>query len=638
MLENKQITEFKKNIQIGGDFEDLILKSSIFVDKSLFIKEIIEDAAKVILITMPRRWGKSLNLDMLYRFLSIEENDAEQKTLNQKIFSKSFSLNITTTNIIIEDSEFIGMKKSINSLDFQGIHPVIYIDFKDCKGINFKDVENKLNLLIDKAIKQFSYLSNSTDAYEVSTIGKKYLSLVETINLRCFSTAIKELCSLLYTYHKKKIWILIDEYDTATNNAYLNYNDEEAKLTLELFRNIYEPILKGNKYLAKAVMTGVQYIVQSGMLSGLNNLSKYNITNIKYSKYYGINQQEMSLLLDHFNIDPKKIDQIKDWYNGYQENIGDSEHEHFINKYNIWSVVNYLNNQQDGLKSYWGESASISFMQVLFKHRKFREKIESLINDIPIRIMNLIVDFNQDNFIQLKNIINDHNIIEIKMDGWDLIFAYLFITGYLTTTRQNGNLEYKFPNKEIKTEFEKKIKVYYQQIFNIDNDKFIDLTQILSRIFEKENIKNIKIEFEENFGPKLFELIKTVILYDKTNDSKTGLFGNEDLMHSLLNYICLQVVNSKFASEKYTTKTDGSKARADIVISKNNIGIIIEMKYNGKIEKILEQVMKYEKLISKNDIRIFLGCNISNHQQIQLFGYIYNQYDHIENIDYSSCS
>ena len=136
-----------------------------------------------------------------------------------------------------------------------------------------------------------------------------------------------------------------------------------------LFRGTFESALKGNDYLEKGVLTGVQYIVKSGMLSGLNNLSKYNITNFKYSQYYGINQEEMNDLLQHFEIEKFQAARIKDWYNGYQENIGTDENKNFIDKYNIWSVINYLNRQNDGFKSYWEESGSVDFIKPLFKPR-----------------------------------------------------------------------------------------------------------------------------------------------------------------------------------------------------------------------------------------------------------------------------
>jgi hypothetical protein len=619
----------KKNIQSGGNFEDLVTNSSIFIDKSLFIKEIIEDSAKTILITMPRRWGKSLNLDMFKRFLSIEEMDSKTKELNKQIFKQSIKtnldktksqLNISTTQIKITDENIIGQTKVIDSLELQGQYPVIFIDFKDCKGSNFEDVAKKLQRKIVETIEKFGYLDLSQKTYSGKiTIGQKYNELFDQIRLGNFDTAVKELSTLLYAHHGKKVWILIDEYDAAVNKAYLEFNDEEAKQVSELFRGIFESALKGNNNLEKGVLTGVQYIVKSGMLSGLNNLSKYNIINFKYSQYYGINQEEMNDLMQHFEIEESQAAKIKDWYNGYQENIGTDENKIFIDKYNIWSVVNYLNRQNDGFRSYWEESGSVDFIKPLFKQQNFKKKIEDLVNAKNIKIDELAIDFSVDNFRTLKQITNSNGKIEINSAGFELIFSYLFITGYLTIANDK-NTEFKLPNKEIKTELEKNLKNYYKTIFSIEPEKFSELTEILNVVFEQKNSLEIKEIFEKNFGPKFSELIKNVKMFNKSNENSIGLFANEDLMHSLLNNIVLQIVNGSFASERYTVKTDGTKGRADIVVAKNGTGLLIEMKYKGKADEALEQAKEYAELVKDTNTQIFIGCNITNQQEVFLSG------------------
>ena len=617
----------KKNIQSGGNFEDLVTNSSIFVDKSLFIKEIIEDSGKTILITMPRRWGKSLNLDMLKRFLSIEEQNLQQKEFNKKIFEQSIKTNfdktksqldISTAKIKITDENIIGQIKVIDSLALQGQHPLIFIDFKDCKASSFQEVEKKLRDKIVKTIKQFGYLSNDNQSYENTTVSKSYNALLNETSNGDFSTGIKELTKLLHTYHCKKVWILIDEYDAAPNKAYLEFNEEEAKQVSELFRGIFESALKGNDYLEKGVLTGVQYIVKSGMLSGLNNLSKYNIINFKYSQYYVINQEEMNDLIQHFEIEESQAAKIKDWYNGYQENIGTDENKIFIDKYNIWSVVNYLNRQNDGFKSYWEESGSVDFIKPLFKQQNFKKKIEDLVNNNNLVIDKLISDFSVDNFRKLKEITTNSGKIEISPAGLELIFSYFFITGYLTNTSTRN--EYKLPNKELRYEFTEKIKDYYKTIFNIEPEKFSELTKILNVVFEQKNSLEIKEIFEKNFGPKFNELIKNVKLLNVSNENQIGLFANEDLMHSLLNNIVLQIVNGSFASERYTVKTDGTKGRADIVVAKNGTGLLIEMKYKGKAEEALKQAKEYAELVKDTNTQIFIGCNITDQQEVFLSG------------------
>lgn len=613
----REILPSKKAMHTGGDFADVVTGSSIFVDKSLFVKEIIEDSSKVILITMPRRWGKSLNLDTLKRFLSVEE---EQKELNKKLFAGGeiqVQQGFTTITKQIQPSKLV--TENPDALNIQGQFPVIFIDFKDCKGGNFEKVKFNLNKKITDTIENFGYLALSEKTFSgLITIGQKYSELLSNTKSGIFKDTIKDLSSLLYSYHDKKVWILIDEYDAAANQAYLEFNDEEAKQVSELFRGIFESALKGNEHLEKGVMTGVQYIVKSGMLSGLNNLSKYNVTSTKYSKYYGINQEEMDLLLEHFGIDESKAARIKDWYNGYQSNIGTAEEPNFIDKYNIWSVVNYLNKQPEGFKSYWeNHSLGNVINKEILKNPIIKNIVEGLINNNHLVLTNLTSDFNIDDFNALKSILNKHDQINIKQDGIDLLFSYLFITGYLTNALTTN--KYSLPNKEIKIEFETKLKDYYNQIFNISPAKFNKLTETLTEVFSEKTTDEIVHIFKTEFGVQLTDLISTLELYDD-NKAIKGAFKNEDLMHSLLNNIAIQIVNAKFASERYTTKPDGTKGRADIVLEKNNCGVVIEMKYKGTANEALEQAKGYAKLVEDTNIQIFIGCNITDQQEVFLSG------------------
>lgn len=641
---NKNISGFKPSIEKGGDFGELVSESSIFADKSLFIKEVIEDSAKVILITMPRRWGKSLNLDMLRRFLSIEEGDQEKKEFNRKIFAQKIKttdtkektlLDIVNQKALLRDTENIGTYKEAEISNLQGQSPVIFIDFKGCKSDSLDGIESKLKNKIYETVRDFSYLKSSQKIYKEGTIGEEYITLLNSTKNEIITCAIKELSSLLHAYHGKKVWILIDEYDAPLNQAYLEFEDKDAKKASVLFRDIYESSLKGNEHLEKGVMTGVQYIVKSGMLSGLNNISKYNVTSAKYSKYYGLDEGEMKLLLDHFGIKDEKKAKIKDWYNGYKLNIGTAEEPNFIDKYNIWSVVGYLNNQSEGFKGYWEESGLGEIIdQEILKHDSIRDIVKDLVDNKNITLTRLITDFNISDFKILKSIINNHTRIEITPYGVGLLFSYLFILGYLTNTSQEG--WYKAPNKEIRMEFNNKIVDYYNQIFNISPALLKNLTKDIDRVFLEKDKEKISDIFISHFAPKLSSLIKDLKLYDNNNHMKVqeGLFANEDLMHSLLNNIALQVVNAKFASERHTTKIDGKVGRADIVLEKNNKGILIEMKYHKGAKKdsekidhakeALEQAESYSDLLKNPNIdtKIFVGCSITDQQEVFLAGKI----------------
>jgi hypothetical protein len=469
----------KPSICIGGNFEALVLKSTIFVDKSLFIKEVLEDSAIVLLITMPRRWGKSLNLDMLRRFLAIQVNGegeiiAPSETESYRLFAGG---SITLDD---GDTKVLGKLKIADESCFtkyQGRRPVIYLNLKDCKAQNFEKIKSAVCSKISRLLLDFDYLGKSQKIFKNQiTISERYNELLQSTE---FETALLHLSELLYLYHGVRVWVLIDEYDAAANLAYREFDEGEAAKVASLFRSVFEPAFKDNEFLEKAVLTGVQYIVKSGMLSGLNNLAKYSVQSYKYAPYYGVNQPEMQLLLDHFAVPQDKRLKIKEWYNGYLEPTIDPDKH--VEKYNIWSVANYLCNQPEGFKSYWEKSGSIDFLDQLFSRPEVKDKIIELVDGEAI-FFNLSVDFSIDNFRALKKITNLGSNDVVEDYGLDILFSYLFIGGYLTKVNDG---EYRFPNKEIRYEMGQKILAHYRTIYRMDQKKLFGLTRILQELFDK---------------------------------------------------------------------------------------------------------------------------------------------------------
>ena len=627
-LSTKSGSKVDPKISYGGDFESIVTKSTIFVDKSLFIKEVIESPAEVTLITMPRRSGKTAVFDMLKRFISINDDRAN---LNQKIFKQEIKtlqdgtksrLNISEEKVLVRNKNKIGMYNEVNALELQGKSPVISIDFKDCKGSSVEEVKAKLQNKIVKTIKQSSHLFTSHKPFEISTVGTAYKELLDKTTSGDFYTSILNLSELLHAHHEKKVWILIDEYDAAANKAYREFDDfKESQKVADLFRDIFEPALKNNPYMEKGLLTGVQYIVKSGMLSGLNNIEKYNITDPKFSQYYGINQEEMTPLFDHFSIEDSKREQIKDWYNGYQEKSQSSQE--YIDKYNIWSIVRYLNNQESGFKSYWEQSGDISFLKNLFTKSEVKEKIDSLIDEQPLAFR-LETDFSIDNFRTLKEISSLGVHQEINNNGLNILFSYLFITGYLTST---SNGVYKFPNQEIRHEMEKKVLEYYNTLYRLDFNKLKDLTDTLHKVINSERedkgafIQNI---LKNDFAIKFNELVKECNFVDqKDTNTEEGIFINEDAAHSVLNYISMQIKHAFVATEIYTKKIGSEdRGRADTVVKNKNTGLIIEVKHKGDSHKALEQAKTYGALIEDSTDKVFIGLNITENKEVTLSGQI----------------
>ena len=648
---NSKLQSTKKEISTGGDFENLVTKSSIFVDKSLFIKEVIDDPSEVILITMPRRWGKSLNLDMLKRFLSI---DHPEKDINNKLFAGGET---ETQEGFTKIKKNIPVSKLIesqpNAIKVQGAYPVISIDFKDCKADSFDDTENGtlgirslLKNKITHTIEGFgSTLDNSTKKYGTTHIDvkTKYQELLKSTQNGQLNNSLKELSALLHSHHGKKVWILVDGYDAVINHANMELGEKDIKSISELFKSMYSSVFKGNEYLEKGIATGIQLVAKADAGSGFNNATKYTLQDTKYSQYYGINQEEMNLLINHFNIDATKANEIKYWYNGYSEKV--LNEENYIDKYNIWSVVKYLNAYSTDkctvFKSYWENSGSIGFIQKIFKKQNIKIKIEDLIEDKSISF-SFKKEFEDSHFETLKHLIRDNTAA--NEHGSDLFFSHLFIRGYLTINTQNlDTVSYVLPNKEIQSEMQEKIIDFYKTIYSIPqellNELITSISDIVSNDFNGNREDFLKSKFQE-LHTKFSELVSQSKFTNTLKDSSQGIHLNEDSVHSLLNYICFQTTANKVSTEKYvdfyetkSAKTKSGRGKADICVKNKECtkGLIIEVKCEKitkqkntigfVLNKALEQAKSYGKLIEDTNEQIYIGINVDKStKEVSLIG------------------
>ena len=618
-------------IKRDGDFKDLVTQSTIFADKSLLIKDIVEDSDTTLLLAMPRRWGKTVNLDMLKRFLEIPVDTngkpiSRENTDNYQIFHRKYvlqpdgsksMLKISQSKILIQDPEDIFSMREFDALDIQGTYPVIYIDFKNCKADDYNSIEELVRAELSESFSRHAYLQDSTKlSSHQRRLIKQYIEESEDTKI---VRGLKVLSKALHDHHEKKVWILIDEYDAVANIAYREFDKNNLDKTIKLFLGIYEIALKTNSCLEKGVLTGVQYIAQSGMLSGLSNLGKFDFTNAKYAQHYGLDQNEVDFFFDHFSVPKIPGNMAKLWYNGYKVKKYCPENpevhlKEIVGKYNIWSIISYLKEGDfTSFKSYWEKSGNINFMDDLFTKPEVREQVEKLVDGESIYLVRKD-DFSVNDFKQLKNMIGGNK--EITPYGLSVLFSYLFIGGYLTIGGKMENY-YQLPNMEITYEMRQRLIDYYKTIYTLDPTKIQDLTDILQNVM---NIKtagqsDIKESFK-NFHNKFKEMIQDIRLVDNKNDE--GIFTNEDIIHSILNYIVLQTQHSTFGSEIYTNKLySNKKGRADIKITNEDVGIIVEVKCvpvtnseDGQhMKEAIEQAISYKNLLNTSN-NIFVAINV----------------------------
>ncbi|MGP3778841.1 AAA family ATPase [Halanaerobium saccharolyticum] len=389
-----------------SDFKEIRKNDYYFIDKSLFIKEIINEDAQVILLPRPRRFGKTLNISMLRYYFSISETD----------WSLYQNLKIAAEN-----------EKYLQEF---AKYPLIYLTFKGLKDLTWEDSLKNIEDIIAAEYQRHDYLLKEGILTEAER--KVYR---EIINLEAekvhYQKALLRLTEYLERYHDQKVIVLIDEYDQPIQSGYLNDYYPEVVNFMRLF---LENGLKDNASLHKSVLTGILRVAKESIFSGLNNLVVNDIFTEKYNQFFGLLPQEVEAVFKEYDLE-YKLKEIKNWYNGY--NYGGQT------IYNPWSIINCLYYQGE-IKPYWVNSSGNELIRELLLKGN-----EDLKSSLELLIQNQSIE---------KKI--DENIVFAEIESKSSsIWSFLLFSGYLSivsSRRERGRLfaELEIPNQEIKYIYE----------------------------------------------------------------------------------------------------------------------------------------------------------------------------------------
>ena len=506
-LTGKEVEEMrdKKPLPIGiDDFKTIIEDDYYYADKTKMIESLLDDGAGVTLFTRPRRFGKTLNMSMLNYFFNLKNKEE-----NRKLF----------------ENLYISKNKYMNQ---QGEYPVIYLSFKDIKALNWEKCYFMTRRLITYLYNEFEFLREKLNKKDLSDFDKVWLD-EEGAD---WENSLKNLLRYLYEYHNKKVVVLIDEYDTPIVSG---YNNGYKKEVLALYRSLYSTVLKSNTHLQFSVMTGILRIAKEGIFSGLNNLKVNSIFSEKYSEYYGMTEEEVLEGLKYYNLE-YEINDVKDWYDGYQ--FGK------IEVYNPWSIINFLDNGE--LKPYWqGTAGNETINELLDRgNRELFDDLEKLFRkEIVYKKIRDFTEFTDD-------------INEI----WEL-FLY---SGYLTISGEEKDREHpiRIPNREIMEFFE---------------DRFIDRFTGNYQKFS-DTIRYLRAGNIEKFGEILQnEVISSLSYFDTDKDEKYYKVFLIGIFVALMNdYVRL-------------SERESGHGRADLILEpkkKENPGYIFEFKVSKSEEEL----------------------------------------------------
>ena len=397
-------------VSIGAqNFEFLIKNNYFYVDKTAFIKEWWESGDSVTLISRPRRFGKTLNMSMLERFFSVKY--AEQGEVFQNL----------------------SIWKEEKYRELQGTYPVLFLSFASVKADNFVEAKEQIFQVITDLYSEYEYLRDS------DTMGERDREFFDRVGRDMSnsdaSRALHQLAGNLEQYYGKKVIILLDEYDTPLQEAYVGgYWKEIVSFT----RNLFNATFKTNPHLERALMTGITRVSKESLFSDLNNLKVVTMTSNNYASCFGFTEEEVFAAMDEFGMANK--DEVKRWYDGFT--IGNL---HDI--YNPWSIINLLDEKK--LKAYWANTSSNALVGNLL-----------LNGDINLKM-------------QFEELLHRHSIVseideEIVFDqlgqNENEIWSLLLASGYLTVLNvDDDEYELTLTNYEVEKMFTKMVKAWFKR-------------------------------------------------------------------------------------------------------------------------------------------------------------------------------
>ena len=447
-------------IGIGiSDFKALRVRKNYFIDKTMYIKDIIDNQSGVVLITRPRRFGKTLNMSMLRYFFDCDVKDSKELFKGLKIMEQE--------------------EKYTSKL---GTYPCIYLTMKDLNVSTYEYMIMQLRTAMMEIYFEKRYLlEREIPKGERETYNRMLSAKANEMEIL---NSIKMLSKLLYNYYNKPVMLFIDEYDVPIQSAYVKGYYEKA---IEFLKTFYGTTFKDNPYLEKTVLTGVSRVAKESIFSGANNFDVYTVLNDEFADDFGITSEEMDKVIEDFGVEEEK-EEIKKWYDGYR--IGNVE-----GIYNPWSVLNYLAKKE--LKPYWVNTSSNDLIKLTIKNSMtVKEKMERLLKDEEIEVP-----------INLETIIN--GIEDNENNIWGLMLG----TGYLKVVEVVDLVDeiykVKIPNYEIKILFQDIVRSWF-------NDKVVgnDLRSILKDLVEL----NLS-EFEKKFRVLVREMFSYMDVGENTAEN-----------------------------------------------------------------------------------------------------------------------
>ncbi|WP_300774920.1 AAA family ATPase [uncultured Acetatifactor sp.] len=416
-----------RTIGIGNqDFETIRSRGDFYIDKTDFIREWWESRDSVTLISRPRRFGKTLNMSMMEKFFSLRYEGRGELFEGLSIW---------------QHEEYRAL---------QGSYPVLFLSFAVVKENTFAQARQSLCRVIEEQYNKHDYL------LEGDLLNEKEKEFYQEVTAKMAdntaAASLRSLSDFLRRYHGKNVIILLDEYDTPMQEAYVNDYWEEM---VAFIRSLFNATFKTNPYLDRALMTGITRVSKESVFSDLNNLQVVTTTSPKYTGCFGFTEEEVFAALDEFGMSDKR-QQVKDWYDGFT--FGQKK-----DIYNPWSIINFLKEGRVG--AYWANTSSNSLVGKLLREGSpdVKTTFERLLQGESIRI-------------EIDEQIVYHQLSGEKNAVWSLLLAsgYLKVKSFHSYTTEYGEwkeeYELALTNFEVRVMFRKMVRGWFDPaVYNYNN-------------------------------------------------------------------------------------------------------------------------------------------------------------------------
>ncbi|MEY8413836.1 AAA family ATPase [Lachnospiraceae bacterium 62-26] len=549
----------KKALPVGVEnFEDMVKSGYYYVDKTMFIKELLDLKGKVNLFTRPRRFGKTLNLSML-RYFFEDSGDMEKNHQNKELF---------------RGMKIMDAGESYTSR--MGKYPVLNLTLKSAKQENFESACYELQAEIASEFDRHRNIIEQEKERLTPKEYEQYLSIAdEQADERLVRGSLKLFSKCMYKITGRNTVILIDEYDVPLENAYFRGFYEKMAAFI---RSLFESALKTNDYLQFAVITGCLRISKESIFTGLNHLNIISVLDKKYSEHFGFIETEVIQMMSYYGVE-SRFSMMKEWYDGYL--FGNTE------VYNPWSVIKFLYDLYSDVNAfprpYWVNTSSNDIIKdlIIRADRETKGQIETLLGGGTLDIQ-----------------VHEEVTYADMHSNSESLWNFLYFTGYLTKEREYFKGKYIFlklciPNVEVMT-------IYENTIMNW-----------MKEIIKKEDFHDLYLAMEEGDARRMTDILngqlfRTISFYDNA----------ENFYHGFLTGILSQSENYLVKSNR-----ESGNGRSDIVVKSPSLrgrSFVLELKVSDSIDELEADAKKaLRQIYDKKYMEELLG---EGYQRIDCYG------------------